>query len=209
MATEAQTLTYSSLLADVVSYLERTDALFVNEIPRFILYAEKEIAAELKTLWEQQVVNTPLLANTPSFNFPARLRRVVSLTINGEPLYERSAEYNLLMNQELPPQQPLYWGYYDYNNCIVSPLPDVRYTLQLIYQEQVQALSPENQENLLTREFPQLLFYGTMYQAALWEKNPNRQQQWQAMYAQALQAAKQEDAQRVVDRNTTTSPLGV
>lgn len=199
-------LTYDTLVSDVIAYLERNDDAFVNEIPRFVLYAEKQIAAEFKTLWETAVVNTNIKAQIPFMALPARTRRVLSVSINGVSLFERSAEYVLMINNEFSAGRPQYWAWYDMNNLLFGPEPNAQYMLQLIYQEQVQPLSQSNQDNLITRDMPQLLLYATMYQAALWEKNPSRQQQWQGMYQQALQALKTEDGARAIDRNTTVSP---
>ena len=37
----AEALTYDSLVSDVQVYSERSDDVFVNQIPRFIMLAEK------------------------------------------------------------------------------------------------------------------------------------------------------------------------
>lgn len=207
---DSQILTYTTLVSDVIAFMERTDTAFIDEVPRFILYAEKEIAAEFKTLWELKVENTMLTLNQIYFTLPARTRKVVSLSVNGAPLYERSADLVKLYNSAdgLNSGIPQYWSYYDYNNLLVAPVPDASYPIELIYHEQVQPLSEDNQQNLLSREAPQLLLYATMYQASLWAKNPTQMQYWQGFYTQASNALKQEDVSRVIDRNTSVIQAG-
>lgn len=203
----AFSLTYNSLFNEVLSFTERTDTAFQNEIPNFIAYAEKQIAAEFKSLWNLQVANTTITAlTTPGYafySFPARTRKVVSVSINGAPIYERTADYCKMISAELTAQQPLFWGYFDYNNYIIAPNPDQAYPLQLIYQEQVQPLSSDNQENLITREMPQLMLYGTLVQASLWQKNTDTLQYWTSMYSRSVEALKAEEQNRLIDRNTS------
>ena len=57
----APVMTYDSLIDDVIKYSERDDVNFVNQIPRLIMMAEQEIAAQVKTLWELSPVNTTTL----------------------------------------------------------------------------------------------------------------------------------------------------
>ena len=46
----AAVMTYDSLVADISSYLERTDQQTIDKIPTFIMLAEQVIAAEIKFL---------------------------------------------------------------------------------------------------------------------------------------------------------------
>ena len=50
-------LTYDNLVTTVEQYLERNDAAVVNQIPTFITLCEFEIAQQIKTLGQQQVVD--------------------------------------------------------------------------------------------------------------------------------------------------------
>ena len=67
-------LTYDSLTNAVEQYLERNDAAVVNQIPTFITLCEFEIAQEIKTLGQQQVVQSAMVANNAVIPKPARWR---------------------------------------------------------------------------------------------------------------------------------------
>ena len=58
-------MTYDSLTSTVLQYLERKDAAVVNQLPTFITLAEFEIAQEIKTLGQLQVVEATMLAGNP------------------------------------------------------------------------------------------------------------------------------------------------
>jgi hypothetical protein len=73
----------------------------------------------------------------------------------------------------------------------------------LIYYGLVQPLSEANQENLLTREIPQALLFGTLLQAQGYLKAIDKLPVWKQYYAEAIAAIKGEDKIRNVDRNTS------
>ena len=68
-------MTYDSLTSMVLQYLERKDAAVVNSIPTFITLAEFEIAQEIKTLGQLQVVEATMLTGNPVIQKPAQIGR--------------------------------------------------------------------------------------------------------------------------------------
>lgn len=199
----AQTMTYNSLVQDVITYSERNDAGFVAQIPRLIMMTEQAIAAEIKTLMQLSVVNTTLLPDSAVLEKPARWRKTISMKINGEPIRNRSMDYISQYQSESDPGQPLYYAEYDYDHWALAPVPDDAYEVEIIYYSRIQPLDLENQENLLTREAPQALLYGTLLQAQGFLKNLEKIAVWKQYYVDAITALKGEDARRIIDRNTT------
>jgi hypothetical protein len=197
----AQTMTYDSLVEDVKRYCERNDASFVVQIPRLIMLTEQSIAAEIKTLMQLNVVNTTLTVNDPVLQKPVRWRKTVSMKVNGQPILNRSMDYVTQFQSESPTGQPLYYGDYDYDHWAVAPIPDDDYTVQMIYYSRIQPLDIENQENLLTREAPQALLFGTLLQTQGYLKNTDKLAVWKGYYDAAIAALKGEDQRRMVDRN--------
>jgi hypothetical protein len=197
----AQTMTYDSLVEDVKRYCERNDASFVDQIPRLIMLTEQSIAAEIKTLMQLNVVNTTLTVNDPVLQKPVRWRKTVSMKVNGQPILNRSMDYVTQFQSESPTGQPLYYGDYDYDHWAVAPIPDDDYTVQMIYYSRIQPLDIENQENLLTREAPQALLFGTLLQTQGYLKNTDKLAVWKGYYDAAIAALKGEDQRRMVDRN--------
>lgn len=197
----AEAMTYDSLVEDVITYSERDDASFVNQIPRLIMLTEQSIAAQIKTLMQLNVVNTTLVVNDPVIQKPARWRKTVSMKINGQPVLNRSMDYVTQFQTESDNGQPLYYGDYDYDHWAVAPTPDSAYPLQIIYYSRIQPLDITNQENLLTREAPQALLFGTLLQAQGFIKNADKLAMWKGYYDEAIAALKGEDQKRMVDRN--------
>ena len=98
MTTPSFVLTYDSLTSTVLQYLERQDPAVVNFIPTAITLAEFEIAQEIKTLGQLEVVDSTLQAGSAVIQKPARWRKTVSMTLvdgsgNKQPLLLRKLEY--------------------------------------------------------------------------------------------------------------------
>ena len=104
----AAVLTYDTLVQDIIRYSERDDQSFVEQIPRMIMLAEQEIAAQVKTLWELVVVETTILSGSQGATLekPARWRKTVSMKINGQPVLLRGQDYVAQAQNELPSGQP-------------------------------------------------------------------------------------------------------
>ena len=196
-------MTYDSLVEDVIRYCERNDESFVAQIPRLIMLTEQGIAAEIKTLMQLNVVNTTLTVNNPVLQKPVRWRKTISMKVNGKPILNRSMDYVTQFQTESPTGQPLYYGDYDYDHWALAPIPNSAYTVEMIYYSRIQPLDIENQENLLTREAPQALLFGTLLQTQGYLKNTEKLAVWKGYYDSAIAALKGEDQRRMVDRNAT------
>lgn len=199
--TTAQAMTYDSLVQDVINYSERNDTQFVAQIPNLIMLTEQSIAAEIKTLLQLNVVQTVLEPENPVITKPARWRKTTSMKINGVPVLTRSMDYVTQFQSESDSGQPIYYGDYDYDHWALAPIPDQAYPLEIIYYSRIQPLDSENQENLLTREAPQALLYGTLLQAQGYLKNQEKIAVWKDYYTTAIAALKGEDQKRMIDRN--------
>jgi hypothetical protein len=197
-------MTYDSLVEDVIRYSERDDTSFVQQIPRLISMAEQEIAAQVKTLWELNVVTTTTTTGNPGSVLikPARWRKTVSMKINGEPVLHRSQEYVAQYQAESSQGQPKYYADYDYNHWMLAPVPNAAYPVEIIYYSRIQPLDVTNQENLITQEAPQAILFGTLLQAQGYLKSPDKLAIWKQMYDNAMNALKSENNSRNIDRNT-------
>lgn len=199
----AYVMTYDNLVEDIIKYSERDDTGFVDQIPMLIGLAEQSIAAEIKTLWELNVVTTTLVPTQGTLSKPARWRKTISMKINGEPVTHRSQDYVAQVQAEYANAQPLYYADYDYDHWALGPKPDAAYPVEIIYYSRIQPLDSSNQENLITREAPQALLFGTLLQTQGFLKSPDKLQLWQSLYDKAMAALKAENASRNVDRNTS------
>ena len=197
-------MTYDSLTSTVLQYLERRDAAVVNFLPTAITLAEFEIAQEIKTLGQLQVVEASMLTGYPVIQKPARWRKTVSMNITvagkKQPVYLRKYEY--LKNYWPDTNQtdvPLYYADTDWDHWYLAPTPDDDYSFEVLYYERIAPLSSENQTNWLTQNAPNTMLFGTLLQCMQFLKNDQRTI-FQQKYQEALQALKTEDVARVGDR---------
>lgn len=203
--TTAAVMTYDSLVADISSYLERTDAATLAKIPTFIMLAEQVIASQIKFLGNLTPMTSTMTVSQPIIDKPARWHKTVSMnvTVAGvkQPILLRKYEY-LREYWPAPTQTdvPLYYGDYDYTHWLVAPTPDDDYAFEVLYYERIQPLDSSNQTNWFTIYAPQALLYGTLLQAMPFLKNDERIPMWQAQYDIIMQTLKQEDIQRIGDR---------
>jgi len=199
-------MTYNSLTSMVLSYLERSDPATIAAIPTFITLAEFEIAQEIKTLGQLQVVTATMQAGTPTIQKPARWRKTVSMTLTNpttsqtQPVLVRKLEYlqNYWPNAALT-ATPVYYADSDYEHWYIAPTPDQAYTFEVLFYERIAPLSSTNQTNWLTQYAPNAMLYGTLLQAMMFLKNDNRAV-FQQKYTEAITALKTEDVSRVGDR---------
>ena len=201
----AAVMTYTSLAADIESYLERTDTATVDKIPTFIMLAEQVIASQIKFLGNLTVNESTMVQGTPVIAKPARWHKTVSMnvTVAGvkNPVFLRKYEYL----REYWPQAtlqdvPKFYADYDYTHWLVAPTPASAYTFEVLYYERVQPLDVSNQTNWCTEYAPQALLYGSLLQAMPFLKNDERMPMWRAEYDLIINTLKTEDLQRIGDR---------
>lgn len=207
--TPSWVMTYDSLIAIVLQYLERQDAAVVSALPTFITLAEFEIAQEVKTLGQLQLVEASMQANQPNLSKPARWRKTVSMNVtdslgNKNPMYLRKYEYCINYAQSNSNLTlPAFYADTDWDHWYVSPTPDQGYSFEVLYYERIAPLSSSNQTNWLTMNAPNAMLYGTLLQAMQFLKNDQRTI-FQQKYSEAMAALKAEDTSRIVDRAAIT-----
>jgi hypothetical protein len=206
--TVAAVQTYDSLVADISTYLERTDTATLEKIPTFIMLAEQVIASEIKFLGNLTVMQSTMVATQPVIDKPARWHKTVSMNVvvAGErrPILLRKYEY--LREYWPDPTQtevPKFYCDYDYTHWLVAPTPASGYTFEVLYYERIQPLDSSNQTNWFTIYAPQALLYGSLLQAMPFLKNDERMPMWQAQYDKIINTLKTEDLTRIADRQST------
>ena len=200
-------LTYDNLIAIVPQYLERSDTATINAIPTFITLAEFEIAQQIKTLGQLQIVEATMTSGNPVIQKPSRWRKTVSMNYtdaNGDrhPILLRKYEY--LTNYwpiNTSTSAPLYYSDTSWDFWYIAPTPDQSYNFEVLYYERIQPLSSTNQTNWLTQNAPNAMLFGTLLQAMPFLKNDQRQI-FEQKYQEAIQALKAEDVSRVGDRQS-------
>jgi hypothetical protein len=201
----AASMTYTSLVDDIASYLERSDAQTLAKIPTFIMLAEQVIASEIKFLGNLTVNNSTMVIGESIIPKPARWHKTVSMNVvvagERQPIFLRKYEY---LREYWPDATatgiPAYYADYDYTHWLIAPTPVAAYTFEILYYQRLQPLDDTNQSNWFTEYAPQALLYGALLQAMPFLKNDERIPMWQAQYQQIIQTLKTEDVQRMGDR---------
>jgi len=195
-------MTYDSLVTDIQTYCERSDAPFIDQIPRMIMLTENRIASEDKPLGFLRTVNGTL--NGPVLDKPIRWRKTknISIIVGAERryLYSRSYEYLRTYWPDVSKVDvPYFYADYDYEHLFIAPSPSLQYSFEMQYYEMPQPLSSANQTNWTTRYAPQLLLYGALMEAMPFLKTPERIPEFQGLYDRALGAINKEDQGRMID----------
>ena len=203
--TVAQVMTYDSLVDDIRTYLERSDAATLNKIPTFIMLAEQVLAADLKFLGNLTVVESTMVQGEAVIAKPSRWRKTVSMNITvagkRQPVFIRKYEY---LREYWPDAAetdvPAFYCDYDYDHWLVAPTPDADYSYEVLYYQRLQPLDSSNQSNWFTQYAPQALLYGSLLQAMPFLKNDERIPMWQQQYDLIVNVLKTEDVLRIGDR---------
>jgi hypothetical protein len=198
-------MTYDSLVDDIRTYLERSDAATLNKIPTFIMLAEQVLAADLKFLGNLTVVESTMVQGEAVIAKPSRWRKTVSMnvTVAGrrQPVFIRKYEY---LREYWPDAAetdvPAFYCDYDYDHWLVAPTPDADYSYEVLYYQRLQPLDSSNQSNWFTQYAPQALLYGSLLQAMPFLKNDERIPMWQQQYDLIVNVLKTEDVLRIGDR---------
>jgi len=204
--TPSWVMTYDSLTSTVLQYLERSDPAVVEAIPTFITLCEFEIAQNIKTLGQMEVVDSVMQIGNPVIPKPARWRKTTSMTLSNnsvkQPIFVRKLEYLNNYAQEVTETgTPLYYADYDYDHWLVAPTPDKAYPFEALCYTRLEPLSSSHQTNWLTQNAPNAMLFGTLKQTAPFLKNDARLVVWKSMFDEALAALKTEDTLRIADRS--------
>lgn len=200
----SQNFTYNVIAAQLTSYSERTDAVYVAQIPVFISLAENRLATEMKQQGFQAVVDGTMdLSNVQKK--PSFWRETISFGYfnNGvfQPLFLRPLEYlRAYWPNTAIAGVPKYYADYNINNFYVAGTPATKFPFELVYYARLDPLSVDHQENWMTLNVPQALLYAALLEAALWRKNSNDIAKWTDQYRGAVAAILKENIERLADR---------
>jgi hypothetical protein len=183
---------YADLQASVASHLHRSDLTSI--IPDLITLAENRIYGDLDSRMQDTVTTLSTIAAQPYVEMPTDFINARSLTnitanpytnldyVSPDQFYKQYA--NTWSDQ---PQVYTIIGQKFY----LAPTPDAIYSLNLVYQSKVPALSSGT--NWLMTAFPSVYLYATLLAATPYLKNDVRIPVWQQLYADAIDAVNKQD----------------
>lgn len=206
-------MTFNSLSAQILSYMIRTDADTIAQVPNFISQAQQRICREAKTIGLEQYVTGNFIVNNPVLSKPARWRRSLSFNFGTgvgnntrNPIALRTYEFlrNYWPNGTLV-APPKFYSDYGYTHLLVAPTPDQAYPFEYAYLELPDPITVNNQTNWLTDYVPDVLLYASLLEAVSYLQNDERIPVWQSMYKQGIDSLNGQDTLRYTDRQSDRS----
>lgn len=208
MSTATETMTWSSLKQDILSYCERPDdEEVISQIPRLIMLAEHRIASEVRGLGYLRVLRGTMQAGNPVIRKPENWRESSSLSVimgtKFKNVYKRTYEFCRAYCPDIGMKEvPRYYADYDFHTFLVVPSPKEAYSFELVFFEKPEPLGADNETNWTTQHAPQLLLYAALLEAQLYIKKDDRIETFKGFYIQAAQAVLEESRRREVDRSS-------
>jgi len=202
----AYSMTYSSLLTDLRSYLERgfteaSDPLVFEQLPKLVTLAERRLANELKIQGFIRAVSTTVTAGTAVYSKPDGWRDTVSMFIDNQPIFSRSVEYcKNYWPDAAQTSAPEFYSDYDYSHWLIVPTPATTKTMEVLFYGQPPLLGDSVQTNWLTDYAPNALLYAALLEATPYLKQDSRIQTWQTYYDRAASTLNGQDLLKILDR---------
>lgn len=202
----AYSMTYSSLLTDLRSYLERgfteaSDPLVFEQLPKLVTLAERRLANELKIQGFIRAVTTTLTPGTAVYAKPDGWRDTVSVIINNTPIFARSFEYcKNYWPDAAQTATPEFYADYDYSHFLVTPTPAAAASMEVLFYGQPPLLGDAVQTNWLTDYAPNALLYAALLEATPYLKQDARIPTWQQYYDRAASTLNGQDLLKILDR---------
>lgn len=203
-------MTFNSLSAQILSYMIRTDADTVAQVPNFIYQAEQRICREAKTIGIEQYVTGSFIPANPVLAKPARWRRSLSFNFGTgagnntrNPVLLRTYEFlRSYWPNGTKVNPPKFYSDYGYNHLLFAPTPDQAYPFEYAYMELPDPITINNQTNWLTDYAPDVLLYASLLEAVPYLQNDERIPVWEKMYQRGLDSLNGQDEQRYTDRQS-------
>lgn len=215
---------YTNLLQMAISNANNNGADFVINLPNIIELAQQAIWRELDdlgfenitVLTDRMVINDPFIAKPNDYlsTVSVFIGNEVSPYLDTKLLYLRAFEFCIQyyknINISSADNPPLFYaehqeipaenGIGGLSHWFICPPPDKQYFYNITYKKKVVALSDDHPNNILTDEYFDLLFYGTMIRVFDFLDNSERKASFEPQYQAALQSAIAQSKGRYTDR---------
>ena len=187
--------TYATLQTTIASYLARTD--LTVQIPEFIRLAENRLVRDLRIRQMLKVATAETTAGKPVVALPSDFIAMKDLHLQGNPpqTIKFLSTSNFFRNAQtavsgLPTRYTLLGAEFQF-----APIPDSKYTLQMVYFYQPEYLSDTVSSNLWLAETPDLLLYAALGEAEPYLMNDERLATWASMYDKGMIALRKSDSE--------------
>jgi hypothetical protein len=179
--------TYTTLLAEVASYLSRAD--LTSTIPTFVQFAQTRINRDVRVR-EMETKNASFSITGEYVNVPSDFLEVKSFYIPAATRYALEPMDAGTMTNDYPSSGDVKYFSVEAGQFRFAPVPSATTTATLIYYAKPATLATTTQETntLFPTVAPDLYLYASLLEAESFIQNDPRLPVWQQAYAAGVQA---------------------
>ena len=214
--------TYSYLVTDIKNTAENDSTEFADQIPYFINKSELQLTKDLDDFGLDVFTTITLSASNPIVSIPSgtRLIRNVNYTTSASSiktnLLQRTYEYAIdyFPYASASTGTPRYYTRRDNSNVKIVPTPVSAITVEIQTQSQPLPLASATGTSVTTQNYfseycYNALFYGSMMEATMFNKDWNTVAVWQGQYQQAVASLRNQARRtRQDDMQSAANPIG-
>ena len=185
---------YSALKTSIANWLNRTD--LTTEIEDFVVLAEKDFNSKLRI--RKMIEQTSVTINAETVALPTGFLQIRDffITQGGTKhslTYITPTQMDQIKGSSTSAMPEVYTILGD--NFRFAPIPSSSFSGTLNFYKEFDPLSDSNTSNFILTSHPAIYLYGSLYHAAnfLGGVEPRLIQQWQQMYATALERLERND----------------
>ena len=200
--------TYAILKADLIDLTENNSSDFATESDQFIDTVELRLSRELRNCPELYKHQTASLTIGDAYiTKPSDLITMISFSLLSSASKRTAIEYRdvSFINEYWPTRSstgtPKFYADWNDDVFVVAPTPSAALTIEMNYRKRFTALSSSNTTSWLTVNAYDLLLYGCLIEAAIYDKNPQMMQLYEKRYQEALVSVNAELENRRADQS--------
>lgn len=187
--------TYAQGQLDVAAWLHRTgDTSITAFIPDFIRLAELRIYRDLRVRAMEASLSSAIASGVIAV--PTGYVGMKYAYIDGTPVQTLTRKDSEWISVNYPTRssddKPKFFAR-EADNFIFGPYPDDGYTVKGVYYKRLDALSDTNTTNWFTTNAPDLLFWGSMLESAIFTDDEQHISLYQSKYDGVGQRIQRED----------------
>jgi len=177
---------YSELKTSIANFLARDD--LTSQIPDFIRLAEARMSRELDTRSMEKRAIATTVAGDSYISLPTDLREIRNVQLNTDPVKTLDYYTVQMINTDYAGQgqgKPKAYSIVG-TEIMLRPTPDAAYTLEIVYGENVQALSDEDTNNTILSRHPDAYLYGSLMNAYTYLMDETRASQYDQLFTRIM-----------------------
>lgn len=185
---------YAQLQATIASYLARDD--LTTQIPEFIRLAQDRLSRDLRIRQTLKVATTKTTGGDATVELPSDFVAMRDLHISStNPVQTVTFQTvsNFFRNTRSTTSGPPTFYTMLGSEFQFAPVPDLDYTLKMVYFHKPPYLSDTVSSNLWLATTPDLLLYASLGEAEPFLMNDERIQTWSAMYDRGVFSLQKSD----------------